>query len=118
VFTTYKAYNEDDFILYTFNDLKCTRVERLEKEYVIEYTTDRFVRNDLTAKFYCDSLQKKYDAKEKKDNASIQFGDVTLKEICSECGKAVTASDASLTKDEFGVPLCAECVEKRLSQKP
>jgi hypothetical protein len=117
VFTTYKAYNEDDFILYSFNELKCVRAERLEKEFVLEYTTSNFTRTDLTEKFESESMKRKYANHEPKENNTFYFQGSEREEYCSDCGKRINVYDADLTREEFGVPLCVECVEKKILEK-
>lgn len=65
-FITYKASDEENYVRYTFYDPMFDSIEENEHEYVITYNCDFYTRDDLTSKYFSESMDRKYKDKEKK----------------------------------------------------
>lgn len=112
-FVTEKANGEDDMISYILSQLSFEKVEKEATRYVISYTFDFHLRENLLDKYYCKEMAEKYDKKLPKDMEFTVF-DPKMAESCSDCGKHIPALDAFVIKEQFGRVLCQDCFEKRL----
>lgn len=115
-FVTYKASNEDDLMLYTFNDIEYVEYYKNAFEFIITYKSKTYDKVDLTDKFYSSTMDKKYQSNEKKD----VIVDMDCKErvaVCDICGKTIPLYDADITKEDFGYSMCVECLEKKLIEE-
>ena len=112
-FTTYKASNEDDMILYKFNDIEYLSYEKTNFEFLIKYVSKTFDKIDLIDKFYSETMSSKYLNNEKKDVVlDLSFND--RKEVCSICGEEMSKYDAAITKEEYGYTMCVKCLENKM----
>lgn len=114
-FVTYKAVDEDDFIKYDFYSLHGIETFNDEGQYKIRFIVDMFNREDLTDKFYSSSMDEKYKNKEEKQRELRQ--EITKQErkkSCYLCGVEINVYDGDITEATFGVPLCKNCLEKRI----
>lgn len=123
-FSTYKATNDfPDMITFLLLGLKFVDIKKSNAEYRLKFTFSEHEISDLVAdKFYSKTMDEKYKNKERRKNTtSNALLDISDKEHkvfkCSSCGKVIDKSDYSITKYDFGEPLCKECLEKKLSHK-
>ena len=113
-FTTYKAYNEDDFVNYCFiNGAKFKSFKQEGYEYLLTFEWDEYMRLplDLESKYYSKSMAEKYEKKERK-NVDISMVQAERKRYCSVCGKEMSVYDADIQEADGHEPVCKECMEK------
>lgn len=112
-FITYKCIGDDELVKYEFNNLVLKEVKFVDNDRIIEFIYDfnEFNREDLTDKYYSETMDKKYKNKEKKENIFVLDNNERL-EFCSECGKRINVYDSDITRENFGYPLCNECIKK------
>ena len=118
-FTTYKAYNEDDFVNYSFiNGAKFKGFKQEGYEYLLTFTWNEYLRLplDLESKYYSKSMAEKYAKNERKD-ANISLIDTERKRYCSICGKEMSVYDADIQEADGQEPICKECMAKALKNK-
>jgi predicted RND superfamily exporter protein len=116
-FTTYKAYNEDDLVSYSFikgGKFKDFRQEGYE--YLLTLTWDEYMRLplDLESKYYSKSMAEKYAKKERKDVAP-EMVNTERKRYCSVCGREMSVYDADIQEADGHEPICTECMQKVLN---
>lgn len=112
-FTTYKAINEEDFIHYKLDGLKCFDFVEEKHEFKIFYRVKFCNRKNLLTKFYSKTMDNKYMSKQKKDNTCVLLNEDRV-EKCSECGADMNKYDADITKETYGKALCINCLEKKI----
>lgn len=108
-FITYKAKNEKDLVQYTIKDMNFASCEENNFYYILRFTSDNFMRVDLTEKFFSKTMADKYDKKEAKER-TILFNPTERVERCDICGKEMNVYDADITKYEFGKKICQDCL--------
>jgi len=118
-FTTYKAYNEDDLVNYSF--IKGGKFKAFKQEgyeYLLTLTWDEYLRLplDLESKYYSKSMADKYARKEKKDVA-LEMVNSERKRYCSVCGKEMSVYDADIQEADGHKPICKECMNKVLKNE-
>ena len=115
-FTTYKAYNEDDFVNYSFiNGAKFKSFIQDGYEYLLTFEWNEYLRLplDLESKYYSKSMAEKYEKKEKK-NVDISVVQHERKRYCSVCGREMSVYDADIQEADGHEPICTECLQKVL----
>lgn len=115
-FTTYKAYNEDDFVNYSFiNGAKFKSFIQDGYEYLLTFEWNEYLRLplDLESKYYSKSMAEKYERKEKK-NVDISVVQNERKRYCSVCGREMSVYDADIQEADGHEPICTECLQKVL----
>lgn len=115
-FTTYQAYNEDDFVNYSFiNGAKFKDFRQEGYEYLLTFTWDEYLRLplDLESKYYSKTMAEKYAKKERKD-ANISMVDAERKRYCSVCGKEMSVYDADIQEADGHEPICKDCMAQAL----
>lgn len=112
-FVTYKASGEDDLIMYTFKELSFSHIEKNDHGYLIKWNAKSYNRENLIEKFYSETMNKKYQAKEKKTKNISPFNTVRT-EKCQNCGAEVNVYDADIVKYSLGKVLCIDCLEEEL----
>jgi hypothetical protein len=115
-FTTYKAYNEDDFVNYSFiNGGKFKEFRQDGYEYLLTLTWGEYLRLplDLESKYYSKSMAEKYAKKERKD-VDVSMVNAERKRYCSICGKEMSVYDADIQEADGHEPVCKECMAKAL----
>lgn len=115
-FVTYKSYGEDDLILYKFYQLECVNVRASNLEYMLVFKPHQYYRENLIAKFYSDTMAKKYEAKESKQ-LEYNFYDIQRIEKCEMCGNEMPNCDADITRSTLGQAICIECLEKKIENE-
>ena len=118
-FTTYKAYNEDDFVNYCFiNGAKFKSFRQEGYEYILTYTWGEYMRLplDLESKYYSKSMAEKYEKKERK-NVDVSITPTERKRYCSVCGKEMSVYDADIQEADGHEPVCTECLQKALKNE-
>ena len=118
-FTTYKAYNEDDLVSYSF--IKGGKFKEFKKEgyeYLLTLTWNEYLRLplDLESKYYSKSMAEKYARKEKKDVAP-EMVNTERKRYCSVCGKEMSVYDADIQEADGHKPICKDCLNKALKNE-
>jgi len=114
--TTYRAYNEDDFVNYSFiNGAKFKSFRQEGYEYLLTFTWDEYMRLplDLESKYYSKSMAEKYEKKERKD-VDVSLVQAERKRYCSVCGKEMSVYDADIQEADGHEPVCTECLQKAL----
>ena len=114
--TTYRAYNEDDFVNYSFiNGAKFKSFRQEGYEYLLTFTWDEYMRLplDLESKYYSKSMAEKYEKKERKD-VDVSLAQAERKRYCSICGKEMSVYDADIQEADGHEPVCTECLQKAL----
>jgi hypothetical protein len=115
-FTTYKAYNEDDFVNYSFiNGAKFKDFRQDGYDYVLTFVWDEYLRLplDLESKYYSKTMAEKYANKERK-NVEVSMVEAERKRYCSICGKEMSVYDADIQEADGQEPICKECMMKAL----
>lgn len=112
-FITYKSYGEDDLIAYKFQGLTCIGVINDSLEYRLLFKADSFSRENLIAKFYSDTMAKKYEQHASK-KLEYNFYEDKRTETCDICGEEMSVYDADITRGTFGYSMCIKCLEKKL----
>lgn len=118
-FTTYKAYNEDDFVNYSFiNGGKFKEFRQDGYEYLLTLTWGEYLRLplDLESKYYSKSMAEKYAKKERKD-VDVSMVNAERKRYCSICGKEMSVYDADIQEADGHEPVCKECMAKALKKQ-
>jgi len=118
-FTTYKAYNEDDFVNYCFingGKFKSFRQEGYEYLLTLEWNEYMRVPLDLEAKYYSKSMAEKYERKERKD-VDVSMVQAERKRYCSVCGKEMSVYDADIQEADGHEIICTECLQKALKNQ-
>jgi hypothetical protein len=118
-FTTYKAYNEDDFVNYSFiNGGKFKEFRQDGYEYLLTITWSEYLRLplDLESKYYSKSMAEKYAKKERKD-VDVSMVNAERKRYCSICGKEMSVYDADIQEADGYEPVCKECMAKALKNQ-
>lgn len=118
-FTTYKAYNEDDFVNYSFiNGANFKSFKQEGYEYLLTFEWNEYLRLplDLESKYYSKSMAEKYANKEKKD-VDISMVQAERKRYCSVCGKEMSVYDADIQEADGHEPICTECMQKVLNNQ-
>jgi hypothetical protein len=118
-FTTYKAYNEDDFVNYSFiNGGKFKEFRQDGYEYLLTLTWSEYLRLplDLESKYYSKSMAEKYAKKERKD-VDVSMVNAERKRYCSICGKEMSVYDADIQEADGYEPVCKECMTKALKNQ-
>lgn len=118
-FTTYKAYNEDDLVNYSF--IKGGKFKEFKQEgyeYFLTLTWDEYLRLplDLESKYYSKSMAEKYANKERKDVAP-EMAIKERKRYCSVCGKEMSVYDADIQEADGHKPICKDCLNKALKNE-
>lgn len=105
-FITSHAYQVPDMLLYEFSIINFINVEEYDGHYILRYKTNIITDGkDLTDKYYCESMAKKYENKEQKHveyDFYANMGDVTYQ--CEECGKIVTYNQANIDEMDYALP--------------
>jgi hypothetical protein len=118
-FTTYKAYNEDDFVNYSFiNGAKFKEFKQEGYDYLLTFEWGEYLRLplDLESKYYSKSMAEKY-AKNERKNVEVSMVDAERKRYCSICGKEMSVYDADIQEADGHEPICEECMMKALKNK-
>lgn len=115
-FVTYKAYGEDDLIRYEFNDLSCIDIIKDNLEFIIIYKAKTYSRENLIAKFYSETMAKKYENHEQK-RLEYNMVDEMRIEKCDICGKEMHVYDADITRATYNQAICIECLEKMITDE-
>ena len=108
-FTTYKAQGEYDLISYSLNGLKFISCVDDANFYYLTFTSTNFDIVDLTAKFYSENQERKYQNKETK---SVSLNIFEREAYCEECGEKMNVYDADITHATYGKAICVKCLEK------
>lgn len=115
-FSTYKAYNEDDFVNYCFlKGAKFKDFKQYNYEYLLTFSWDEYMRLplDLETKYYSKSMAEKYKNKERK-NVDISITQRERKRYCSICGSEMSTYDGDIQEADGHEPICKKCMEKAL----
>lgn len=118
-FTTYKAYNEEDFVNYCFiNGAKFKSFKQEGYEYLLTFEWNEYLRLplDLESKYYSKSMAEKYEKKERK-NVDVSMVQAERKRYCSVCGKEMSVYDADIQEADGHEPVCKECMQKALNNQ-
>ena len=118
-FTTFKAYNEDDFVNYSFiNGARFKSFKQEGYEYLLTFEWDEYLRLplDLESKYYSKSMAEKYARKEKK-NANVEVIQTERKRYCSVCGNEMSVYDADIQEADGHQIICKECMKKVLKNQ-
>lgn len=118
-FTTYKAYNEADFVNYCFiNGAKFKSFKQEGYEYLLTFEWDEYIRMplDLETKYYSKSMAEKYEKKERK-NVDVSVVQGERKRYCSICGKEMSVYDADIQEADGHEPICKECMKQVLNKQ-
>ncbi len=118
-FTTYKAYNEEDFVNYSFiNGAKFKSFKQEGYDYLLTFEWDEYLRLplDLESKYYSKSMAEKYENKERKD-VDVSMVQSERKRYCSVCGKEMSVYDADIQEADGHEPICTECMQKVLNNQ-
>lgn len=118
-FSTYKAYNEDDFVSYSFvNDSEFKGCKEDKYDILLTLSWNEYIRVplNLESKYYSKSMAEKYARKEKK-NVSPNMGNIERKRYCSVCGKEMSVYDADILEYDGHKVICKECMEKALKNE-
>lgn len=118
-FTTYKAYNEDDLVNYSF--IKGGKFKEFKQdgyEYLLTLEWDEYLRlpTDLESKYYSKSMAEKYAKKERKEVAPEMIN-TERKRYCSVCGKEMSVYDADIQEADGHKPICKDCLNKALKKE-
>lgn len=113
-FTTYKCDNEDDFVLYVFNDLTLTDKQINGGNIQITYQFNNYQRNSVLDKFKSKELEEKYKNKEAKKSRMHFYDNNEQIYFCSLCNKMMDKIDYNITKETYGYPICQNCLNKTL----
>lgn len=114
-FITNKASGEFDYVSYNLFEFFDGNLIEDNGYFKLILFFKTFERIDLTDKFYSESMEKKYQNKEKKEN-NFTLGEVTRISYCSECKKEINNHDADITKETIGKPLCIDCLTKYIKE--
>ena len=115
-FTTYKAYNEDDFVNYSFiNGAKFKEFRQEGYEFLLTFEWDEYLRLplDLESKYYSKTMAEKYAKKERK-NVEVSMVEKERTRYCSICGREMSVYDADIQEADGHEPICEECMMKAL----
>ena len=115
-FTTYKAYNEEDFVNYSFiNGAKFKSFKQDGYDYLLTFEWGEYLRLplDLESKYYSKSMAEKYEKKERK-NSDVSMVQGERKRYCSICGREMSVYDADIQEADGHEPICTNCMEKAL----
>ena len=118
-FSTYKAYNEDDFTSYSFiGSPKLRKFERDNHEVKLTFSWDSFIRVplNLEEKYYSKSMDEKYKNHERK-NVEVSLKNVERKRYCSVCGKEMSVYDGDIQEANGSEIICKDCLKKALKNK-
>ena len=108
--------NEDDFIRYSFYTLRGMMVEKTDTQFRVHFQLASYEREDLTEKFFSESMEKKYENKEAKKRELRQYvQEVERTRRCDECGKEINVWDGDITEASIGKALCHDCLLKHLN---
>ena len=118
-FTTYKAYNEDDLVNYSF--IKGGKFKEFKQdgyEYLLTLEWDEYLRlpTDLESKYYSKSMAEKYAKKERKEVAPEMIN-TERKRYCSVCGNEMSVYDADIQEADGHKPICKDCLNKALKNE-
>jgi len=118
-FTTYKAYNEDDLVNYSF--IKGGKFKEFKQdgyEYLLTLEWNEYFRlpTDLESKYYSKSMAEKYAKKERKDVAPEMINS-ERKRYCSVCGNEMSVYDADIQEADGHKPICKDCLNKALKKE-
>ena len=118
-FTTYKAYNEDDLVNYSF--IKGGKFKEFKQdgyEYLLTLEWDEYLRlpTDLESKYYSKSMAEKYAKKERKEVAPEMIN-TERKRYCSVCGNEMSVYDADIQEADGHKPICKDCLNKALKKE-
>lgn len=114
-FITNKASGEFDYVSYNLFEFFDGNLIEDNGYFKLILFFKTFERIDLTDKFYSESMEKKYQNKEKKEN-NFTLGEATRISYCSECKKEINNHDADITKETIGKPLCIDCLTKYIKE--
>jgi hypothetical protein len=117
-FTTYKAYNEDDFVNYSFiNGGTFKDFKEENYEYLLTLTWGEYLRLplDLESKYYSKTMAEKYAKNERKEVAP-EMVNSERKAYCSVCGREMSVYDADVMRADGHEPICKECMKKTLKK--
>ena len=117
-FTTYKAYNEEDFVNYSFiNGAKFKDFRQEGYEFLLTFEWDEYLRLplDLESKYYSKTMAEKYANKERK-NVEVSMVEKERTRYCSICGKEMSVYDADIQEADGHEPICEECMMKALKK--
>lgn len=118
-FTTYKAYNEEDFVNYSFiNGAKFKSFKQEGYDYLLTFEWNEYLRLplDLESKYYSKSMAEKYEKKERKD-VDVSMVQSERKRYCSVCGKEMSVYDADIQEADGHEIICTECMQKVLKNQ-
>ena len=118
-FTTYKAYNEDDFVNYSFiNGATFKGFKQEGYEYILTLSWDEYLRLplDLESKYYSKTMAEKYANNERK-KVEVNAIESERKRYCSVCGKEMSVYDGDIQEADGHAPICLECMNKALKGK-
>lgn len=116
-FSTWKASDEDDFTNYSFVDgSKLTKVEKVDGEYILTFEWGNYMRVpiDLLQTYYSDSMEKKYQANERK-NVEIHLVDIQEKHFCEICGAEVHQRDYEILVADKMPIICNKCLKNSMA---
>ena len=118
-FTTYKAYNEDDLVNYSF--IKGGKFKEFKQdgyEYLLTLEWDEYLRlpTDLESKYYSKSMAEKYAKKERKEVAPEMIN-TERKRYCSVCGNEMSVYDADIQEADGHKPICKDCLNKKIKKE-
>lgn len=91
-FVTSHAYKQEDLIEYVFRNLWFKEVVEFDGDYILRFKASiEHDGIDLTKPFYNETMERKYQNKEKKDLTIDLSESVTVQTYtCADCGKIVT----------------------------
>ena len=91
-FVTHHAYRQDDLMEYVFRNLWFKEVAEFDGDYILRFKASiEHDGIDLTKPFYNETMEQKYQNKEKKDLTLDISGSVPVETYtCADCGKVVT----------------------------
>ena len=114
-FTTYKATNDEpDLMVYGFYNPFLTKCEESNAEIRLTFNWEGYTINNLRSKFFDESMEKKYQNKERK-NVSVDItGGAARVTKCEICGDEMNVYDADVTKYTYGKCICKKCLPEYL----
>lgn len=124
-FISQKAYGTDDLIKYSFREIIFEQILEFDGNYVLRFSGVINEKcEDLTKQYYNKIMDDKYKTNEIK-NVDLSLNGSTIGNVkivnnendikkCGICGQIINGYDANITKYDFGISLCSNCLKKKL----
>ena len=119
LFVTFKASGEDNMVTYAFSGGAKFKSYQEDKSCIkVTYTWETFarVKENLSDKYYSESMDAKYRKNEKRDSV-YQIVDTERKRYCELCGKEISTVDGDILEATGNKVLCPDCFKEFLKAK-